>query len=479
MKNIKVLASLFLAVVIASSCEDYLEPDPVSFVGADSFFQNDTEIEAGVLSIYDALQGINVSTNSFDDLRSTQLEFYLTEMRSDNTGSKNGGEIDAFNGQFEVYEVVTQNSIVRNYYQSMYNVIFRSNLVLENLGSATESNAPIFEGEARFTRAYAYFQLVRLWGAVPMPLEVIDPDDTDIAFTRVDKLDVYNQIIEDFEFAAANLKDDSRTRASKSAAQGLLAKVYLTLAGAEGENVEANYAAAADLCREIIASGQFQLEDVYRDVFYNEVYSDEGNTEVIFAINYINDNVDVSQSYSRDMSDLGTRFVNYTTENLRSFYFTRGDTERALFEEGTDDGTFPNTKFVSNAGNLLTSGNDWIVLRYADVLLMLVEATIADNASITGSTSEAVVAYNLVRSRANMAEVSLVTKDDLLEERRAELAFENQRFFDLFRFGVELEVLSAHSDEVGGIFTPQDRLLPFPQVEVNLAGDLLEQNPGY
>ncbi len=474
MKNILVRLS-FLLLIAAFSCDDYLEPDPISFVSGDSYYSNDEELENGILSIYDGLQGVN--STSFNDLRATQIEFLLTEMRTDNTQSKNGGNEDSDFQQFEVYAVNPENFVVRNYYESMYNIIFRTHLVLDNLGAASEGKRGAFEGEAKFVRAYAYFQMIRLFGDVPMPLKVIRPDEEEIAFTRIEKSIIYEQIVEDLEIAIENLDNTYRTRASKAAAQALLAKVHLTLAGAENTDVGNNYTAARQLCEEIINSGEFSLESDYRDVFYNEVNSGAGNSEVIFAINYVEDNPETSQNYSREWTDKGFRFFNFTTENIRNKYFERGETVRALFtESGNDPGTFFVTKYLPNGSILEQSGNDWIVLRYADVLLMYAEAILGVNQA-TGDAS-ALEAYNSVRARAGFTSpVISISKSDLLEERRMELAYENHRFFDLFRFDAEIDVLSAHAAEIGASFVNADLLLPIPQNEINLSRGLLTQNP--
>ncbi|MEM7551743.1 MAG: RagB/SusD family nutrient uptake outer membrane protein [Bacteroidota bacterium] len=484
---------LFVTTLILTfSCGDALEPEPVSFVTGDSFFSNDAELENGVLAMYEGLQGTN--TPQFNEPRATQIEFYLTEMRSDNTQSRNGGSLDSDFQQFELYEVDVQNFVVRNYYESMYNIIFRAHLVLDNIENASDRRREEFEGQARFVRAYSYFQLVRLFGPVPMPLRVIAPEEAEIAFTRVDAPMVYQQIVQDLKAAIDNLDDSgSRTMATRSAAQALLAKVYLTIAGAENIEPIANYDSARILCEDIINSGQFALMDNYFDVFNSEVNGREDpddeelapNTEVIFAIEYVRNNPLTSQNYSREWGDFGFRFANFTTEDIRNAYFERGETERVAFAESNSPGAFFVTKYLPNSSILEQAGNDWIVLRYADVLLMYAESILSINTS-TGDL-RAVDAYNEVRERAGFDVPAFAfTEDELFEERRIELAFENQRFFDLLRIdenqnSAEL-ILSTHSVEVGGNFARTDLLLPIPQNEINLSlgtSTILEQNNGY
>jgi hypothetical protein len=135
-------------------------------------------------------------------------------------------------------------------------------------------------------------------------------------------------------------------------------------------------------------------------------------------------------------------------------------------------------KYRSNSSNASYSGNDWIVLRYADVLLMQVEAIMAGGAST--SDAAAVTAFNAIRTRAGMPNVTTVTKDELLKERRIEFAFEDQRLYDLIRFGEADAVMSAFSakGEPTFAYSSTDLLLPIPQRERNLNPDMA-QNPGY
>ena len=124
------------------------------------------------------------------------------------------------------------------------------------------------------------------------------------------------------------------------------------------------------------------------------------------------------------------------------------------------------------------AGNDWIVLRYADVLLMHVEAIMAGGQET--SVQAALDSFQQVRNRAGLTDsVTNISKDELLAERRVELAFENQRLYDLIRFGKAVEILSAFAADNGSNFTTTDLLLPIPQGEIGLSNGLLSQNAGY
>ncbi|ANW96811.1 carbohydrate-binding protein SusD [Wenyingzhuangia fucanilytica] len=473
MKNIKFITVVFLAIFAASCEDDFLSPLPTSAISADGFYNNEEELEAGVINMYDGLQGVN-DTDS-DSNHSTQIEFYLTEMRSDNTRTKSGeGEA----AQFETYTVQSTNGIVADYYRSMYNVIYRANTVLENIDAATTKKAQ-FEGEAKFVRAYAYFNLVRLFGDVPLIDRVIAPLETDVSFTRVPTADVYSLIISDLTTAINGLTDGSKNRASKAAAEGLLAKVYLTTG---------NYSGAQTLCESIMQPSRgFSLEADYKDIFYTE-----GNDEVIFAIGYNGNAVNDSQNFSAEwLNSVGrTSGMNYVTADVRNAFATYGGVERSKYAFRQDAGQttqYQVVKYLPNGDASLgidptstdptLAGNDWIVLRYADVVLMHVESILAGGASTT--STNAIASFKLIRDRAGLTTPAIITKEDLLNERRVELAFENQRFFDLVRFGEAQSILSAFSAANGYSFSGTDLLLPIPNSEIGLSNGVLKQNPGY
>ncbi|WP_299892019.1 RagB/SusD family nutrient uptake outer membrane protein [uncultured Lacinutrix sp.] len=473
MKSIKIMF-LFILGISFSSCEkDFLSPQLESLVNADIYYNNEAELLTGVINMYDGIQGVN-STSS-NDYHALQVEFYLTEMRSDNTRTKSSeGEA----AQFENYSVEATNGIVEDYYRSFYNVIFRANVVLENLNVASDANRASIEAEAKFVRAYAYFNLVRLYGDIPLIDRVISSADTDLSFTRVDTATIYNLIVSDLTTAIDGLDNAYITRASKAAAQALLAKVYLT----QGTN----YTLAQGLCEEVMSSG-FALEPNFKDVFFNEL-----NNEIIFAIGYIGDGLD-SQNFSAEwLNAVGrTSGVNYTTQDVRDVldalggnrvpYSYRVDTEQPTqfqvvkyIPDGDDS-----LGIAATSSDPTKAGNDWIVLRYADVLLMHVEAIMAGGNST--SVQAALDSFELVRLRAGLLadDDGMITKQELLDERRVELAFENHRLFDLVRFGEAQNVLSTFSAATGGSFNSSDLLLPIPQREINLSNGALSQNPGY
>lgn len=487
MKHIKYI---FITVIgfITFSCEEYLNPLPDTVIVSEAYFQTDADLQTGIVGIYDAIQGVNENTVTNDARvnRGVIFEYLLTEHRSDNTRSQT---TEGSRADFHRYLVNANNTQSEDYYQSMYQVIFRANNVIDYIDVANPANVAKYLGEAKFLRAYAYFNLVRLYGDVPMVTEVVLATDKEALFTRINKNIIYDQIVSDLLEAVNSLDNTYKSRASKAAAQALLAKVYMT-------KPNPNYTDAKLLCEDIINTGQFQLQTNFHDVFYNEL-----NSEIIFAVQYQFGVETESQSFSAEFTSTlrqgrqdGLNMVNQNLIDdfnvnggartaVSYFTFTSSNrTEVAKFlPEGTNLILTPTTP-ITYGTNPQNAGNDWIVLRYADVLLMHVEAAIATGTAT--SDAAAMVSFNKIKDRAFPGAaphtISNVTKTQLLLERRVELAFENHRFFDLLRFGVADQVLSAHAASMGYIdYSARALLLPIPAREINLSEGLLTQNPGY
>ncbi|WP_298893434.1 RagB/SusD family nutrient uptake outer membrane protein [uncultured Psychroserpens sp.] len=483
MKHIKYLVFAITGLIFTSCSDDFLNPLPDTAVAVESFFQSDEDVLAGIIGIYDSYQGVNenTQTNIGRANRGVQFLHLLTEHRTDNTRN---ATLEGSKSDFHRYVVNANNVESEDFYQSMYQVIFRVNNVLSFIDVADESNQASYAAEAKFLRAYAYFNLVRLYSDVPLVTSVVGPTDSEALFTRTPVAQIYVQIVEDLQEAVNNLDNSFKSRASKAAAQALLAKVYLTQSSP-------NYSGAQQLCESIINSGEFDLESNFSDVFYSEL-----NNEIIFAIQYETGNSLESQSFSSEFTsafrqgredgqnivntnlflDFATHGGNRTAASITNLGILGQDDNEVIkfLPDGSDITTSP----PSYGGNARNAGNDYIVLRYADVLLMHVEAIMAGGSQT--SNSNALNSFQEVRDRAGLTDlVSNITKNDLLTERRVELAFENQRWFDLLRFGVAEEVLSAHATDRGYVFSGRDLLLPIPAREINLSGGLLTQNPGY
>ncbi|WP_350285294.1 RagB/SusD family nutrient uptake outer membrane protein [uncultured Croceitalea sp.] len=482
MKYIKYIAFTVMALLMSCDGDEFLNPLPDTVVVEESFFQTDADVEAGLLGIYDALQGVNenTETNIGNFNRGVQFEHLLTEHRTDNTRN---ATLEGSKSDFHRYVVDANNVESEDYYASMYEVIFRANNTLRFIDIADASNQARYTAEAKFLRAYAYFKLVRLFGDVPLVTDIAGPEDNEALFTRISVAQIYAQIVEDLQEAVSILDNTYKSRASRAAAQGILAKVYLS-------QPTPNYTGAEQLCEEIINSAEFSLQSNFSDIFYNEL-----NDEIIFAVQYQFGNTLESQSFSSEFTSFSRQGredgQNIVNDNLVADFSTFGGVRGPqsfinlgssievikFLPEGSDITVSPPT-YGDNARN---AGNDYIALRYADVLLMHVEAAIGSGTST--SDIGAIQSFQQIRDRAfpdtAPNAISSISKDELLDERRVELAFENQRWFDLLRFGVADQILGAHAVEMGYVYSSRDLLLPIPAREINLSDGLLTQNPGY
>ena len=480
MKYFKYTLIAVVGVFIASCGKEFLNPLPDSAIVTDAFFASDDDVLAGIMGVYDAVQGVNENTTTslVNSNRGIQFEYMLSEMRTDNTRT---ATLEGSKADFHRYRVEPNNVQSEDFYESMYSVIFRANNILNFIDVADPANQARYTAEAKFLRAFAYFKLVRLFGDVPLATTVVLAEDTETLFTRASVAQVYAQIVSDLEEAANTLDNTFKSRASKAAAQGLLAKAYMT-------QPSPNYSAAEQLCLDIVNSGDFSLQENFTDIFYNEL-----NDEILFAVQYEAGNSLESQSFSSEFTatyrqgrEDGHNMVN---DNLIADFEAYGGNRGA--QSFWDTGTWNEvTKFLPVGSDISgtpatygssprDAGNDAIILRYADVLLMHAEAILAGGTETTSSA--AIDSYMAVRMRAGLSDrPSVLTKERLLAERRVELAFENQRFYDLLRFGVADAIISAHASEMG--YTSYDArklLLPIPSREINLSAGLLTQNPGY
>ncbi len=483
MKYLKYITFTAIVLALTSCGKEFLNPIPDSAIVIDAFYQTDADVLAGLIGVYDAVQGVNENTNTslVSSNRGIQFEYMLSEMRSDNSRT---ATLEGTKADFHRYRVDANNIQSEDYYQSMYDIIFRANNIMNFIDVADADNQSKYRAEAKFLRAFAYFKLVRLYGDVPLVTKVVGPLENDLLFTRVAKATIYEQIVTDLKEAIDNLDNSYKSRASKAAAQGLLAKVYLT-------QDNRNYSGAQQLCLDIKNTGEFMLQSNFTDVFYNEL-----NSEILFAIQYEAGNPQESQSFSSEFTakfrqgrEDGHNIVN---DNLIAEFNLSGGNRGAL-SYTTFSGSHEVIKFLPEGSDITTNpptygnsprdaGNDWIVLRYADVLLMHAEAIMAGGNETT--SGPAIDSYMEVRERAGFDPIadrpSVLTKEALLAERRVELAFENHRFYDLLRFGVADAVLSAHASEMGySSYSARALLLPIPAREINLSAGLLTQNPGY
>ena len=469
-KNRLVLASLIGSAIMTSCSIDELTLSDPNNYSVDQI----TDIDSYIIGMYDTYQKIPAN------------EYVLSEMRTDNTGSKSG------DGNYGVIDQFTYDSSLAdglNYWGNNYTVIRQANLIINNINEVTDDQM----GQAYFMRGLAHFNLAMMFANVPYLTEVVDTANEAASFPQLNQSQVLDLVIDDLTTATGLLSiADSADNiyASLGAAKALLAKVYLSKPNAN----LIDYTAAQDLLSDMIDEDNsygYALLDDYASIFGES----SDNSEVIFAIQYTADSAVATEDYeshsdadgegdaqawSDDMSrDGDAQGLNVATDD---FITAVGDatTEPVRYDSLLyfDDGRYYNNKFRENIGN--QSAVNWIVLRYADVLLMYTEAQILiDDSGDLTTDATALETYNRVLTRAGKTNVTQVTKDELLAERRIEFAYENQRYLDLHRFDVIDDVLSAFSAANGYSYNNFNKFLAIPQREIDANGSVLTQNIGY
>lgn len=362
-----------------------------------------------------------------------------------------------------------------------YKTIGRANLAIqytENYGLKDQNYKNRLIGEAKFLRALHYFWLVRMFGDVPIQ----DLVDSGSWITRRPKAEVYAYIEKDLldaiqvlpnksEYASADLG-----RATKGAAQGLLAKVYL---------YEEKWQLAYDMAGNVMTSGQYGLESDYAKIWRLD---GENGIESLFEVQARGQSVAHGvQQYSQTQGARGTGGwgwgFNVPSQNLLNAFNDAGDNIRRdatiIFRGETlyDGRLVPNTvenpmyneKAYSSANLGDGEGDKNIrILRYGEILLIRAEAA-------THIGADAATPLNLVRTRVNLAPISSPTKEDVWKERRLELAFEHDRWFDIVRTGQGKAAMSAN----GKVFVVgKHELFPIPNNQI-IQTPTIGQNPNW
>jgi len=291
---------------------------------------------------------------------------------------------------------------------------------------------------------------------------------------RTPKDSVYMQIINDLQDAviALPLKADKTGGVRKSAAQALLGKVYLT---------QGKYQDAIHILQDVVTGGQHSLMASPDKVF---ALNNENNAEIIFAVQYasgVNGNTEGSalqQQFSPSGFESGAKGHNLPNVSLYKLY-GNNDARRWVYVDTTKQGVPYCKKYFPNAANLIDGGSDFVVLRYADVLLMLAEAC-----NESGNTADALNALNQVRKRAGLADFESADQTllgtEIALERQLELIGEGHRWFDLLRKGNAVQVMNAWftSQSINIQINSHNLLMPVPQDQIN-TDPAIKQNDGY
>ena len=424
---------MLVSLLMITACENDLDQFPPNIASSDSL----TDYSGVLNAAYFYQHGSATPMAVMGDFRADNAFMFEAPYT----------DFDEFNGNLTSMD----DQFFGPFYTALYKSILSANNVIENSADATEV------GEARFLRGLAYFKLVRVFGDVTVNLSATPSTTDGSILTRQSAASVYsNVIIPDFEAAIAALGTGiANGRASKYAAQGMLGKALAQM-GDYGK-------AESELAAVVNGAGAagITLQDDFATIFGVD---NDLNSEIIFATQIsssISDEYGFSEFWSWS-GGLDTKSLEPLDADLiAAFDASPGDLRRAVT---IDEAVLASPKFPQTGG----PDHDWIELRLADVILLYAEALNAN-----GKTSEAEVQLNKIRNRAGLADYAGNDLGQAIQdERRLELAFEGQRWFDLVRTGTV-------DAEMGETINSNYHLFPIPVSEVLSSFGVITQNAGY
>ena len=470
-----------------SSCSDFLEQNPQTDLSENDFYKTADDILSAVNGAYSSLQEGDIYGNWY----------VFGEIPSDNTRNQLSGSVTTQN-EFDQFYIDTQNSMIANFWKAAYKVINRTNTVLGRI-DGIEINTELanrYKLECKFIRALMYFNLVRVYGDVPLILKEISISES-YDILREPKENVYNQIIADLKEAQdlpVSYSTAEDGRATQGAAKALLANVYMTLH---------KYAEAETILAEIINSGRYSLLentpgslniDGYKNVFSPVNHNSK---EGIFEIQFLKGGYGEGSNYANNFApeNSGTNVVavggtggnNIPEMDIYNAY-EEGDLRRDFsmslgYYDNRKNNEWVESRYVCKFMDVPYQNNDasnnYPVIRYADVILMYAEAL-----NQNGKTAEACKYLKMTRRRGfgyqttETSPVDLQTTDKaqfalmVEQERRVELAFENHRWFDLIRTGRAVEVMRSK----GFSLNETNLICPIPQKQIDVNPKLTQND---
>ena len=513
MKNKAGILLTILTVITLSACEDLIIDKPESKLTQDNFFTTKERINSGIMGCYAGMANIMNS------------EWKFTENRSDNsctfsTGTGSGERVDLCDIKF--FRTSPSEPLLYNYWYAYFQNIMNINAILPAVESGqtyvpVENDRAQYEGELLFMRGFHYFQLVTLWGDMFKVTKIFTVPDEAKTLTRRPVAEIYNDvIIPDLIKAANQLPATYITdlgRITKWAAKGMLAKVYMTIGG------DANLTLAKGLLEEVMAAPGYGLQSSFANIFSTSNETFPNNKEIIFSVRYKGGSLGVGSPFWGTFAPDGSTNIfvkvgtpvgnNNPTPELMNFFKlnatdTRIDATFRTWLKGTTQIPYISKYIDPNMTQALQGENDWIVLRYADIQLLHAEI-LAQGANPDDARAD----VNAIRTRAGISTYTtpFASKTEALDavynERRLELAFEDQRWFDLLRMNTSyndpdkaINILksaifttdwTALYSKYYPIIPPTPNffkslrlLLPIPQQEIDTNNDMvIPQNADY
>lgn len=485
--KLKYILTIALTGTVFSSCSDFLNQNPRTDLSEKDFYKTADDIKSAVNGVYSTLQEDKLYANWY----------VFGEIPSDNTRNQLSGSVTSQN-EFDKFYIDTQNSYIKDFWTGAYKAINRANTVLGRIdGIAIDKDlANRYKLECKFVRALLYFNLVRIFGDVPLVLKEISITEAyDILREPKDK--VYEQIIVDLQDAQglpASYASADDGRATSGAAKALLGDVYMTLH---------KYPEAEKILGEVVNSGRYSLLentagssniDGYKSVFSPVNHNSK---EGIFEIQYLKGGYGEGSNFANNFApeNSGTNVVtvggtggnNVPEMDIYNAY-EEGDLRRDFsmslgYHDNRKDGAWVESRYVSKYMDVPYAGNDasnnYPVIRYGNVVLMYAEAL-----NQNGKTAEACKYLNMTRRRGfgyqttESSPVDQQTSDKakfallIEQERRVELAFENQRWFDLIRTGRAVEVMKSK----GFSLNETNLICPIPQKQIDVNPKLTQND---
>lgn len=447
-----------------TSCGDsFFDLEPASSVTIDKVYKTASDYNVAVIGCYSKLQ--------------SQVNFYTEccEYRSDNLslGAPTAGTQDRYD--IDHFTEKPSNGILSSYWANFNNNVYRCNLLLDQIDGANfaENLKKQYKGEAMFIRALNYFNMYRIWGGVPATKHVVSAAEA-LKVARYSDEQMFDLIagdlkeIVDNNYLPETYSSADMGRATSGAAKALLGKVYLTFH---------KWTEAKDILSQLI--GKYQLVSPIAQVFNVD---NKNNNEIIFAVHFNKEIEGEGHSYWYNLTNASDD-TNQTSSLLNTF--PTGDTRKDLitYVQVEKNVRLMNKFYDTKSPTFKTVGNDQILLRYADVLLMYAEAL--NEIQYDASEGSLALKYlNAVRQRAGISNLTvkqLPTQEKfrkgILVERQREFPYEGQRWFDLVRMGFAKSVMAENGVEI----KDYQLLFPIPQQEIEKVGDksILWQNPGY
>lgn len=481
--NYIIFAKVLFAAVLLVSCENDLDVDSRDKTEEADFLADPNNAIQLVTGAYN--KNLEYNMNGFSWIG-------VSSITSDDADKgSTPGDSGADKDKLDALNFVSSSTSFNDVWKARFQGIGRANKALFYLEKFTidQTLKDRLIGEVKFLRALWYFDLVRCFGGVPIVTTEIDINDVEtinnVVYNRKSKAETYAQIEADLLDAIQRLPLKSQYsaadlgRASKGAAQALLAKAYL---------YEEKWQQAFDMSGEVIASGQYSLLADYAQVWRQ---TGENGTESIFEVqatltNGVQDYTNVQGP--RGTPDLGWGF-NTPSESLVNAY-EAGDVRKAatvmfvpsvLWDGFIAPTTWSNPRYNYKAyqsslmedwdDNKGVTAKNIRVLKYSDLLLIRAEAAFR-----IGNTGEALDQVNTIRDRAGLDDLGAVTIDAIWKERRLEMAMEHDRWFDLVRTGQAAAAMTANGKTfIVGVH----EVFPIPQDQITASGGRLAQNNGY